>query len=131
MSSKATTALTAQQMVDVAERLFVSFAAGDIEAVGALFSDDLQVWHSGDPVALPRQKSLEDMAGYMAMSAERRYDNVRRHVLVDGGVVQQHTAVMNVGGHEVALEICAVLLINNDGLIYRIDEYLDRSGMAG
>jgi ketosteroid isomerase-like protein len=131
MSSKGTSTLTPERMVDVAERLFIAFAAGDIAAVGALFAEDLQVWHSGAPAALPKQESLEGMAGYMAMSTDRRYDNVRRHVLLDGGVVQQHTAVMKVGGHEVSLEICAVLLINNDGLIYRIDEYLDRSGMAG
>ena len=67
---------------------------------------------------------------YVSVTTHRRYEVLDRQVF-DGGFVQQHILHSTTGrGEEVALRVCLVVKIGDDGLIRRIDEYLDPAELA-
>jgi ketosteroid isomerase-like protein len=118
------------QILEVADRLFASISAGDTEAVAALWSDDVAVWHSGDERDNDKTRALKVIRWYVGATTYRHYEVLDRQVF-DGGFVQQHILHSRTGrGEDVALRVCLVVKIGDDGLIRRIDEYLDPAELA-
>lgn len=113
----------------IGERLFAAIEAGDIEAVRALYSPDVTVWHNHDGLAQSIDDNLR-VLGWMAKHLPgARYTHVRRSA-TDTGFVQQHILVAtNRNGREVAVPACIVADVN-DGRITRLDEYLDSAHVA-
>ena len=96
---------------DVADRMFAAIERGDGAALAALWSDDVVVWRQG--------------GGRDRDTAERRYEVLDRQVF-DGGFVQQHIVhATNRTGAPLSFRACLVVKVTPDGLISRIDEYLD------
>lgn len=118
------------QIIDVADRLFAAITAGDVEAVAALWADDVAVWHQGDERDSAKARALKVIRWYVGATTYRHYEVLDRQVF-GGGFVQQHVLhCTSVGGEEVALRVCLVVKIRDDGLIRRIDEYLDPADLA-
>jgi ketosteroid isomerase-like protein len=121
---------THDQITDAADRLFSTIAGGDVEAVTALWSDDVTVWHQGDERDSDKARALKVIRWYVGATTHRRYEVLDRQVF-DGGFVQQHILhCTTTGGEQVALRVCLVVKIRDDGLIWRIDEYLDPADLA-
>lgn len=72
---------------------------------------------------------LNSMRGLVESLADFRYENPRC-IVGQGAVVEQHDVRMiRHDGIEVVLDICIILRFDADGLITRIDEYLDSSAL--
>ncbi len=121
---------THAQIIDTADQLFAAIADGDADAVTALWSDDVTVWHTGDERDNNKARALKVIRWYVGATSYRRYEVLDRQVF-DGGFVQQHILhCTNLGGEQLALRVCLVVKIGDDGLIRRIDEYLDPADLA-
>ncbi|NTY61773.1 nuclear transport factor 2 family protein [Mycolicibacterium sphagni] len=121
---------THAQIIDTADQLFAAIADGDADAVTALWSDDVTVWHTGDERDNDKARALKVIRWYVGATTDRRYEVLDRQVF-DGGFVQQHILhCTNLGGEQLALRVCLVVKIGDDGLIRRIDEYLDPADLA-
>ena len=62
---------------------------------------------------------------FVATTADRSYDVIDRRFF-DGGFVQQHTLDIHTrSGTALSFRACLVVTVGDDGLITRIDEYLN------
>ena len=112
----------------IADRLIGAIEAGDREALGALYADDVVIWHNTDQVEMTKEQNLASLDALAAMTTSRRFSDVRRHA-IDGGFVQQHVLNLEWGSGSGTLPGCVVVQLR-DGLISRIDEYLDGATIA-
>ena len=118
------------EITDVADRLFSAIEHGDIAALTALWSDDVVVWRQGGGRERDKQRALSVIEWFVGATADRRYEVLDRQVF-DGGFVQQHLLHATTrDGEKVVLRVCLVVKIGEDGLIRRIDEYLDPAELA-
>jgi len=95
-----------------------------------LWTDDVLVWHTGDPKDNHRGRALKVIRWFMDATTRRRYEILDRQFF-DGGFVQQH--VLRADGKKPAsieMRVCIVIKVNTEGLITRIDEYIDPVDMA-
>ncbi|WP_442930099.1 nuclear transport factor 2 family protein [Mycolicibacterium sp. BiH015] len=111
--------------MDVADRLFGAIERSDIDTVAALFSPDIAVWKSGDTRDNDHRRSVKIIRWFITTTSERRYEILdRRHF--EGGFVQQHILHATAGtGTTIAMRVCIVIEVGDDGLITRINEYFD------
>ena len=118
------------EIVDVADRLFSAIEQSDIAALTALWSDDVVVWRQGGGRERDKPRALSVIEWFVGATADRRYEVLDRQVF-DGGFVQQHLLHATTrDGEKVVLRVCLVVKIGEDGLIRRIDEYLDPAELA-
>jgi hypothetical protein len=84
------------------------------------------VWHGYDGVALDLDGITAQWQGLVDAFSERVVVDVRRQPTATG-FVQQHVMVCAREGLRKAWPVCIVVRIV-DGLIARLDEYIDRAG---
>ncbi len=114
---------------DVAEQLFAAIENGDVGTVRDLYSPDAVIWHNTDGREQSADQNLATLMWVVENLAERRYEDVRRSV-TDRGFVQQHMMRWTkADGTRAELPACIVATCA-DGLITRIDEYLDSAHVA-
>jgi len=112
---------------EVIDRMFGALAAGDLTAVRGCYTADGLVWHGFDGVALGLDAVLAQWRGLIDAFSEREVVDVRRQK-IPGGFCQQHVMVVRLAdGGRKAWPVCIVVQIA-DGLIARLDEYIDRAG---
>jgi ketosteroid isomerase-like protein len=115
---------------DVANQLFGAIERGDYEAVENLWTDDVLVWHTGDPKDNQRTRALKVIRWFMDVTVTRSYEILDRQFF-EGGFVQQHVLrARRSDDVSIEMRVCIVIKVNNDGLITRIDEYFDPADMA-
>lgn len=115
--------------MEVAEALFRAIEAGDVEAVSRLYHPDVRVWHNTDDHAQTRDENLATLAWLVAHLGERRYEVLRREPLSDGFLQQHVLHGRFVDGSPLRLH-AAMTVVVRDGLIVRIEEYLDSAGFV-
>ena len=109
----------------IADRLFAAIEAGDVEAVAAMWSEDVTVWHVGDKQPQGKAKALRVIKWFVTASRDRHYDVLDRR-LFDGGFVQQHVLHGTTSdGAPYSIRVAIIIEIGSDGLITRINEYFD------
>jgi len=114
----------------MAAALFDAIEAGDIEAVRSLYAPDVVVWHNTDGKEQGADENLRTLAWCVRHIRGMRYEDVRCFE-TPSGFVEQHTLRGTTGsGAELAVPACLVVSVR-DGLIARIDEYLDSAQLAG
>ena len=121
--------MTEREINTLADRLFAAIEAGDTEAVAACYADDAVVWHNTDQVDQNKADNLRVLSWVIDHTAVRSYRDIRRTV-IDHGFVQQHS--LHVGfddGRTADLPACLVVAVA-DGLVVRIDEYIDGAAVA-
>ncbi len=117
-------------VADVAERLFAAIEVGDTEALAALWADDIAVWRLGGGRTRDKSRALAVLDWFINATTERRYEVLDRQIF-DGGFVQQHTLhAVGKSGTPLMFRACLVVKLADDGLIDRIDEYLDPADLA-
>ncbi|GAC1586786.1 MAG: nuclear transport factor 2 family protein [Acidimicrobiales bacterium] len=108
----------------VGRQLFEAIERGDIDAVRALYSPDIAVWHNFDEIEQDAEANLTVLAWCIRHIEGMRYEDVRR-VPIPGGFVQQHVMRgRSRSGSEIRVPACMVVDVA-DGKITRIEEYLD------
>lgn len=112
----------------VIDRLFDALSAGDLDAAGACFAPNGIVWHSFDRIEQDRAAMVEGWRGLVAGFPERSFVDAWR-APIPGGFVQRHLMVGVTGtGARLAWPVCIFVTVGEDGLIERLDEYIDRAG---
>lgn len=119
----------ADEMLDIARRLFAAVTAGDIEAVRGLYAPDAVIWHNNDGVAQTVEQNLRVLAWIAANVRDFRYEDVRCQATATGFVEQHVTRGVGAGGREFAVAACVVCTVVA-GRIARLDEYLDAAQIA-
>lgn len=115
--------------LELAQRLFDSIMAGDVEGVRALYAPECVVWHNNDGVEQPAEDNLRTLAWVTRNIRELRYEEIRRQA-TETGFVQQHV-LRGIAPNGKALEVPACLVGTvADGKITRLDEYLDSAALA-
>lgn len=114
---------------EVADQIFAAIEAGDAATVADLYADDVIVWHNNDGVEQTKEQNLRVLDWLVRNTMSREYRRVRRYE-IEGGFVQQHDLHLEFDdGRSADLPACIVVAVAN-GVITRIDEYLDGMGAA-
>ncbi|KWX68691.1 nuclear transport factor 2 family protein [Mycobacterium sp. NAZ190054] len=115
---------------EVADRLFGAIERGDTALVAQLFSAGVTVWKSGDARDSDHARSVKIIKWFVDATVDRRYQVLDRQVF-DGGFVQQHVLhALARTGATIAMRVCIVIKVGDDGLITRVDEYFDPAEIA-
>ena len=113
----------------VIHRLFGGLSRGDVAGARACVTDDLVVWHGYDRLVLNLEEIVPVWHEMLVRFAERSYVDVRRSP-VPGGWVQRHQMlVRSASGERMAWPACLFVTLQ-DGLIARLDEYIDVAGRS-
>jgi ketosteroid isomerase-like protein len=118
-----------QDMIEFAGRFLGAIERGDVDTVRALYHPDAKVWHNNDGI----EQSVDDnlkVLGWMARTlATRHYRVIRLEALPDG-FFQQHVLETTLpNGRTWDLDACVIVRVV-DGLVVRLDEYLDSAKVA-
>lgn len=108
----------------VINAFFAAIERADREAIAALYADDLGVWHSNDGITQTKAENLRTL-GWLTKVATLRYEILERVIDADK-VAQRHRVEMKARtGDKSAVSEAAIFFTVRDGLICRIDEYID------
>lgn len=122
--------MTSARNSDIADRMFAAIEVGDGATLADLWSDDVTVWRLGGGPARDKARALKVIAWFVESTTDRRYEVLDRQVFL-GGFVQQHTVhAADTTGTPLSFRACLVVKVSVDGLITRIDEYLDPADLA-
>ena len=114
---------------DFAARFMTALGRGDPDEVRAFYAPDAALWHNFDDVAQTVDENLKLMA-WMARKLPQRHYRVTRLELLPDGWMQQHVLEATLpDGRPFRLLACCVVQVK-DGVITRIDEYLDPAQAA-
>jgi ketosteroid isomerase-like protein len=107
-----------------AERFVAAIQAGDGEAVRACYAPDAKIWHNIDRLEQTVEDNLKSLRWFVRKLPDRVYRVLRREALPDG-FLQQHVLEATLpDGTAWSMSACVVVRMR-DGLITRLDEYLD------
>ena len=111
-------------------RLIDAIVDGDPDTVRAAYHPDARIWHNFDQIEQTVDENVATLKWFIRAMPERRYEEVTRHP-IDGGLVQRHVVRGTAAnGAEVELPACLFVQVDQDGLITRIDEYVDSAQAA-
>ena len=120
--------MTPQDYLEFAERFLSAIQTGDAEAVRACYAPDAKIWHNTDGVEQTIDQNMRLLGWFVRTLPDRKYHVIRREALPDG-FLQQHVLEATLpDGTAWSMDACVVVRMQ-DGLIIRLDEYLD-SGRA-
>ena len=115
--------------METAAALFAAIENKDPDAVAALYTDDIEVWHNFTNACQDKAANLETLTSLCRHVPEIRYQVVERVALDGNRVLQRHVLCARTAeDEEILIPACMVLSIR-DGRIAAIHEYLD-SGQA-
>jgi len=121
--------MTPQDHLDFAKRFVDAIQAGDAEAVRACYHPDAKLWHNSDGIEQTVDQNMKVLDWFVRTLPDRNYRVLRREALPDG-FMQQHVLEATLpDGSKWAMDACVVVRIE-DGLITRLDEYLDSARSA-
>jgi ketosteroid isomerase-like protein len=114
---------------DIAEAIGRGVAARDLGIVRSLFAPGATVWHAIGDATMTLQDSLRGLQAVLDVTSELSYVEVRVTPTAQGYLDQHYVqAVMKSGQH---IRFPAVMVVTmNDGLITRLEEYIEASAAA-
>jgi ketosteroid isomerase-like protein len=121
--------MTEPEILALAERFMGAIESGDADTVRACYAPDARIWHNNDNVEQSVDENLRVLRWFMRKLPTRHYRILRREALSDG-FLQQHILEASLpDGTAWAMPACVVIRMK-DGLIVRLDEYLDSAQTA-
>lgn len=75
--------------LETADRLFRTVEAGDIEALRSIYASEAVIWHNTDGKTESREQKFERLRGFVALSRNRTYTEIRREPTLHA-FVQRH-----------------------------------------
>lgn len=120
--------MTETEILDFANRFIAAIQLSDIDTVRASYAPDAKIWHNHDGIEQTVDQNMKSLGWFMRKIPDRHYRVLRIEALKDG-YVQQHVLEATLpDGTSWAMPACVVIKME-DGVITRLDEYLD-SGQA-
>ena len=113
---------------DLADRLFDTFMAHDLDAFEAMMAPGAVVVQNGNSMSVADARIL--IEGITHVIGDHRYEEVRR---VTGGdaIVEEHQVRSTTpAGQQLDLAACVVLRVDGDGKIVSLHEYVDTTPLA-
>lgn len=124
-----TTMMHREAMLELGRRFFSAVAAGDLDAVRAMYTPDALIWHNHDGAAQTVEQNLAVLAWVAKNIVEFRYEDAVLQA-TDTGFIEQHvTRGRTRNGSEITMPACIVCTVV-EGQISRLDEYLDSAHLA-
>jgi len=121
--------MTEAEILQLAERFLGAIESGDAATVRACYAPDAVIWHNNDNVEQSVDKNIRSLDWFARKLPNRHYRVLRREALKDG-FLQQHVLEATLpDGTAWKLAACVVVRME-DGLIVRLDEYLDSAATA-
>ncbi len=125
---------TTTDPLEVVARLIRAIETGDVDAARAIYDPSVAIWHNTDGLTQTVGENLETLRQLVAVTSERRYDQVRRYAFDKGGgttgVVEQHVLRATfVNGRTLELPACLIVDVV-DGRITALDEYFDSAALS-
>jgi len=119
-----------RKYISTLSNLFLSaLERGDPDEVRAFYTSDARIWHNFDDVTHTVEENLK-LLGWMSRKLpQRHYRVVRREILPDGWFQQHVLEATLPDGSPFRMLACCVVTVR-DGLISRLDEYLDPAQAA-
>ena len=116
--------MTPQEYLDFGARYMAAVQSGDTDAVRACYAPDAKLWHNTDGIEQTVEENMKLLGWMIRRMPDRHYRITRREALADG-FVQQHVLEASLpGGDRWTMDACAVVRVK-DGVITRMDEYVD------
>ena len=112
---------------EIIDRRYGALASCDLDSAMACLAPDARVWHCFDGIAQDRAGILAGWRDLLAAFSKFAFVDVRRQKTTEGFIQQQMMTALTASGEMIAWPICLVVRLEN-GLIARIDEYIDRAG---
>ncbi|NJN52871.1 MAG: nuclear transport factor 2 family protein [Gammaproteobacteria bacterium] len=110
--------------LNVAAKLFECIENKRVDGVAALYAEDIAVWHNFSNAEQSKADNLKTLEGLAGAVESLRYE-VTERVLLGDRVMQRHNLRCRTrSGEEFVIPACIFVTVR-DGLIRRIDEYLD------
>ncbi len=106
--------------------LFDAIEAGDLDAVAACFAPDFRMWFNVTGQTSDRDGTLAALRGGYDIQRRRTYNDRQINTFDDGFLARYTLNVVLHDGSAATLWACLVATVH-DGLIVRMDEYLDSS----
>jgi hypothetical protein len=113
----------------MAERMCRDIERGDWAAVGKINASDMRVWHNFDQAEMTWDQATPFLS-MLRENAELHYEDIRI-TPVPNGWLQQHVLrlVLKAGG-ECRMPAALIVMLNDQGLVSRIEEYLDSAQLS-
>lgn len=108
---------------------FNAAEAGDLERFRNCFSDDAIIWHNFDFKDQPIDEAIEQLREMTKAFTRLEYKE-RRYIEIPEGIVAQHVSHSALADGNVLIVPIMQRIILSEGLITRIEEYLDTSAMS-
>lgn len=122
--------MTSEQAIhDFSDRFSAVLERGDADAARTFYAPDAKIWHNFDDHEQSVDENLKTLAWMHRKLPVRHYNIQRREVLNDGWVQQHVVEATLPDGRPFRMTACCVVKMK-DGLIVRLDEYLDPAQAA-
>lgn len=117
--------MTAEHPRALAARITETITSGDFDGFAQLFAPGAVVWHSFTRRAIPINLLAASLRQVKHVMHDLHYRDLRVRT-AEGGFVQQHLLCGTLDGESIESPACLIATVE-DGLISRLEEYLDRS----
>jgi ketosteroid isomerase-like protein len=114
---------------ELCHELFDAIEHGDVERVARCYAPDMTMWWNVTGQESTRDDNLAAITAGKGLHRRRTYDDRVINTFDDGFVVQYTLNVVAHDGSKHTLWACLVAEVR-DGLITRLDEYLDAGRFA-
>ena len=121
--------MTPQDYVAFARKFVGAIQSGDTATVRACYHPDAKLWHNNDGIEQTVDQNMKVLDWFIRTLPDRNYRVLRVEALPDG-FMQQHVLEATLpDGTKWAMDACVVVKME-DGLITRLDEYIDSAKSA-
>lgn len=119
------------QLDELVDAIIASYENNDAEGYLRVFAPGAAVWLSylNDEMSAEQNASVLTQI-FASFVGEFRYENMRRHRTSSGYVQQYDLTIVAKSGATLTIPACQVGTVNSDGLVERLEEYLDAAIMA-
>jgi ketosteroid isomerase-like protein len=110
---------------ELANQFTAAFDALDAVGMGALYADNVVVWHNTDMRIQTKRENIAHVAGFFSLVSQAAYTSIVR-TGTEQGFIQQHIIKGKFkDGREIPPTAACLVFTIEGGLITRLDEYLD------
>ena len=119
-----TSALSDDEKLAIARRFAAASRENDAEAYAALCTPDSVTWHNFDGVEVSTAQTVRTVAWLHRTVPDLAWVDVALHP-TPTGFVSQTIMTGTAPGGPLHVHSCVVVTLDEDGLVARVDEYLD------
>lgn len=121
--------LTDDEKLAIATRFAHASRSNDADAYRALCAPDAVTWHNFDEAEVGTEQTVKTVAWLHRAVAGLAWQDVAL-LPTTTGFVSQTIMTGTAPGGELRVHSCVIVTMNNDGLVTRVEEYLDTAQTA-